>query len=60
MINRESGAVDGSFSSGNGGGPEVACGYKGKGILIHLLVDAEGMPLSAVTTAANGDEVGVA
>ena len=57
MINRESGAVDGSFSSGKGGGPEVACGYKGKGILIHLLVDAEGMPLSAVTTAANGDEV---
>lgn len=56
MINRESGAVDGSFSSGKGGGAEVAYGYKGKGVLIHLPVDAEGMPLSAVTTAANGDE----
>ena len=31
-------------------------GYKGKGILIHLIVDGEGMPLSAHTTAANGDE----
>ena len=56
MINWESGAVDGSFSSGKGGGAEVAYGYKGKGILIHLLVDAEGMPLSAVTTAADRDE----
>ena len=56
MINWESGAVDGSFSSGKGGGAEVAYGYKGKGVLIHLPVDAEGMPLSAVTTAANGDE----
>ena len=56
LIHWKSGAVDGSFSPGKGGGAEVAYGYKGKGILIHLLVDAEGMPLSAVTTAANGDE----
>ena len=31
---------------------------KGKGILIHLLVDAKGMSLSATTTAANGSETG--
>lgn len=56
QIQWQSGAVDGSFSAGKGGGADVAYGYKGKGILIHLLVDAEGMPLSAVTTAANEDE----
>lgn len=56
LIHWKSGAVDGSFSPGKGGGAEVAHGYKGKGILIHLLVDCEGMPLSAVTTAANEDE----
>ena len=31
-------------------------GYKGKGVLIHLLVDAEGMPLSAFSAPANEDE----
>ena len=56
MINWNYGAVDGSFSSGKGGGQDVKYGYKGKGILIHLIVDGEGMPLSAHTTAANGDE----
>lgn len=39
-------AVDGSFSVGKGGGEGVAHGYKGKGILIHTLTDANGMPLS--------------
>lgn len=34
----------------------MAYGYKGKCVLIYLLVDAEGMPISAVTTAANADE----
>jgi transposase len=34
----------------------VAHGYKGKGVLIHLLVDAEGMPLSACSAPANEDE----
>ena len=33
-------------------------GDKGKGIVIHLLVDAKGMSLSAKTTAANGGETG--
>ncbi|MCP4118908.1 MAG: IS5 family transposase [Desulfobacteraceae bacterium] len=56
LIHWKSGAVDGSFSPGKGGGAEVAYGYKGKGVLIHLPVDSEGMPLSAVTTAANEDE----
>lgn len=56
LIHWKSGAVDGSFSPGKGGGAEVAHGYKGKGILIHLLVDSGGMPLSAVTTAADEDE----
>jgi transposase len=44
------------FPPGKGGGAGVAYGYKGKGILIHLLVDAEGMPVSAVTSPANEDE----
>jgi transposase len=34
----------------------VAYGWKGKGILIHSLTDAAGMPLAARTTPANGDE----
>ncbi len=44
------------FPPGKGGGEAVAYGGKGKGILIHLLTDGKGMPLSASTTAANGDE----
>ena len=56
LISWSSGAVDGSFSSGKGGGAKVAYGYKGKGILIHLLVDAQGMPLSAFSAPANEDE----
>ena len=34
----------------NGGGKGVAYGYKGKGILIHSITDANGMPLVAITT----------
>ena len=56
MICWNSGAVDGSFSPGKGGGEGVKYGYKGKGVLIHLIVDAEGMPLSACSTPANADE----
>ena len=44
------------FPPGKGGGAEVAYGYKGKGVLIHLLVDADGMPLSACSAPANKDE----
>lgn len=41
---------------GKGGGEGVAYGRKGKGILIHSLTAATGMPLSMRTTPANGDE----
>lgn len=44
------------FPPGKGGGEEVEYGYKGKGILIHCLVEGQGMPLAALTTPANGDE----
>ena len=38
------------------GGENVDYGYKGKGCLMHLIVDAEGKPLYATLTAANGNE----
>jgi IS5 family transposase len=44
------------FPPGKGGGEGVAYGRKGKGLLIHSLTDATGMPWSARTTPANGDE----
>ncbi len=34
----------------------IGYGYKGKGILIHSITDANGMPVVAITTPANGDE----
>ena len=48
--------MTGLFPPGKGGGQGVEYGFKGKGILIHLIVDANGMPLSFSVTAANGDE----
>jgi hypothetical protein len=44
------------FPPGKGGGEGVASGRKGKGILMHSLTDAAGMPLSMRTTPAHGDE----
>jgi IS5 family transposase len=44
------------FPPGKGGGEGVAYGGKGKGVLIHLLTDGKGMPMSGCTTPANGDE----
>lgn len=44
------------FPSGKGGGDLVKYGYKGKGVTIHSLVDANGKPLTFVTTPANVDE----
>jgi transposase len=44
------------FPPGKGGGQSVDYGYKGKGVTIHLLVDGNGMPLSATTTPASGSE----
>jgi hypothetical protein len=44
------------FPPGQGGGEGIAYGRKGKGILLHSLTDAAGMPLATCTTPANGDE----
>ena len=44
------------FPPGTGGGDGVAHGRKGKGILLHRLTEAGGMPLAACTTPANGNE----
>ena len=44
------------FPPRKGGGEDVAYGYKGKGILLHTLADGNGMPLSNITTPANGSE----
>ena len=44
------------FPPGKGGGEGVAYGRRGKGLLIHSLTDAAGMPLSTRTTPANSDE----
>ena len=41
---------------GKGGGEGVARGGTGKGILIHTLTDAAGMPVANCPTPANGDE----
>ena len=46
----------GLFPPGKGGGDGLAYGGKGKGILIHTLTEASGMPLSNRTTPANGSE----
>lgn len=44
------------FPPAPGGGEEVDHGYKGKGGLLHLLVDRKGLPLWITNTSAKGDE----
>lgn len=44
------------FPPGKGGGEDVERGGKGKGVLIHTLTEAGGMPLSNRVTPANADE----
>lgn len=44
------------FPSGPGGGNQVGYGYKGKGVLIHLMIDQNGHPIAATSTSAGGDE----
>ena len=44
------------FPPGPGGGEEVEIGYKGKGVLIHLLTDGNGLPLRFSSTSAKGNE----
>ena len=41
---------------GKGGGAGVEHGYKGKGVTIHNIVDAQGMPLHRTQTTAHDDE----
>ena len=45
-----------AFPPGKGGGEGVAYGYKGKGVTIHSVVDAQGMPLAVSVTGANTSE----
>jgi len=44
------------FPPAIGGSEQVDYGYKGKGVLMHLITDHRGMPLRICNTAANGDE----
>ncbi len=44
------------FPPGKGGGKEVAYGRKGKGVLMHIFTEGNGMPLAHTVTPANGDE----
>jgi transposase len=46
----------GLFPPAPGGGQEVNHGYKGKGVVVHLLADGSGKPLAITTTPANGNE----
>jgi transposase len=48
--------LTGLFPPGPGGGKEIEHGYKGKGSLLHLVTDKEGMPLWITTTSAKGNE----
>lgn len=56
LIPLDYGAIDGSFSHGKGGGEGVADGYNGKGVLVHSLVDGNGMPWACKSTPANASE----
>lgn len=44
------------FPLAPGGGQQVEYGYKGKGVLMHLLVDSHGRPVLIKNTGAKGDE----
>ena len=44
------------FPPAPGGGQEVDYGYKGKGVLLHLLVDKNGHAVAIATTGAKGNE----
>jgi transposase len=47
---------DGSFAAGKGGGEGVNHGFKGKGVLIHAIVEGNGLPLGISHTGAAGSE----
>lgn len=44
------------FPPSPGGGQEVDHGHKGKGVLLHLLIDSHGNALAITTTKASGNE----
>ena len=44
------------FPPAPGGGQQVEYGYKGKGVLMHLLADSNGRPVFIKNTGAKGDE----
>lgn len=46
----------GLFPPAPGGGESVNHGYKGKGVVVHVLADGSGNPLAITTTPANGNE----
>lgn len=46
----------GLFPPAPSGGEKVNHGYKGKGVVIHLLADGSGKPLAITTTPSNGNE----
>ena len=46
------------FPPAPGGGEEVDDGYKGKGVLLHLLIDKNGHAIAISTTGAGGNERG--
>ncbi len=56
LIDRTRASVDGAFVSGKGGGEDVDCGYKGKGLTVHALVDGNSMPLSVTSAGASENE----
>jgi transposase len=56
MMHWEYGVVGGAFAPWQGEGEGVAHGGKGKGILLHSLTEAQGMPLAKRITPANEDE----
>ena len=46
----------GLFPPAPGGGESVNHGYKGKGVVVHIIADGSGNPLAITTTPANGSE----
>jgi len=46
----------GLFPPAPGGGENVNHGYKGKGVVMHLLADGSGNPIALTTTQANASE----
>lgn len=46
----------GLFPPAPGGGQQVEYGYKGKGVIIHILADSHGRPILIKNTGAKGNE----